>query len=100
MEELNLKKLAKILNYCKNNGVLSLEYGDLKISMAPPEKQVMTPVPQARGSAKQAERIEEQANVQSQFDEAREDLSTLHVEDPVLFEKLQLQGELSEGQEN
>lgn len=93
---ISLKELAKIIKICKNDGVSSLEYGNLKISMITPEKGIMTPAPQASASAKKASQITEKANVQSQYDDVQQVLETLHVEDPVRYEALLMQGALGD----
>ena len=93
---LSLKELAKLIKICKNDGVSSLEYGDLKLSMVVPDQSSMTPAPQARASAKKASQITERASLQSQFNDSQMALETLHVEDPVLHEALLMQGALGE----
>jgi len=92
----SLKELAKLIKICKNDGVSCLEYGNVKISMSSPEKQLMTPAPLARASAKKVSKISESAELQSQYDESRVALETLHVEDPVAYEALLIQGALDE----
>lgn len=97
--ELSLKELAKLIKICKNEGVSSLKYGELQISIGTTENLPMTPKHQARRSAK-AEQVTETANLQSQYDLAREISETLHVEDPVAYESMLINGELGEAKEN
>jgi len=94
MKEITIKDLAKIIKLCKSNGISSLKYGDIEISIAVPEKPAVTSYPQARGSAKKAKIVAEKADLQDQFDRASEDLETLHLEDPAGYEALLIRGEL------
>jgi chemotaxis protein CheY-P-specific phosphatase CheC len=97
---ISVKELAKLIKVCKNEGVSRLKYGDIEVSIGMTENLPMTPSPQARGSAKKAEKIEAKAYLQMQYDEARVLAETLHVEDPAAFEKMLIDGEFSEAKEN
>jgi len=94
--KISLKELAKIIKLCKDNGVSNLEFENLKLRMTDASPQVMTPAPQARGSAKKAKAITEKADLQSQYDVAQVVAETLHVEDPVAYEAMLMRGELGE----
>jgi hypothetical protein len=100
IKPISTKELAKLIKICKNEGVSSLKFGEVHISMTPTENLVMTPSPQARGSAKKAEKITTKASLQMQYDEAQLLAETLHVEDPAAFEKMLIDGEFSEAKEN
>lgn len=97
---ISLKELAKLIKICKTEGVSSLQYGEIQLSMVAPEKPSMTPAPQARGSAKKALEVSEKQDLQTQFDLARESIEVMHVEDPVGFEQALINGELDEAKEN
>ena len=95
----SIKELEKLIKICKNKSV-SLEYGDLKISVAATENSSTTPAPQARVSAKNASQITEIANLQDQYDSARLALETLNIADPSAYEALLIQGALGEEKDN
>ncbi|MFN9976621.1 MAG: hypothetical protein ACK58T_42645 [Phycisphaerae bacterium] len=100
MTKYSLKELATLIKLCKKNGV-SLKYDGLEIlSVDVLSQGSTTPAPQARGSAKKALEVTEKAALQLQFDEAQEIAETLHVEDPVAYERMLIEGELGETKED
>ena len=93
---ITIKELEKLIKICKNMGVSTLEFGNIKISMGSPEQQLMTPAPQVRVSAKKVSQITEKAELQSQLEGNEDALGTMHVEDPSGYEALLMQGALGE----
>lgn len=87
-DKLTIKDIAKLIRLCRANGVSSLKFGVLELSIGTTDHLSITPSPQVRGSAKKAIEVSEIAATQMQFDEAQEMASTLHLEDPLSFEQL------------
>lgn len=100
MSNYSIKELAKLIKLCKTNNVSSLKYDGIELSIGVPSQESMTPAPQARGSAKKALQVTEKSDLQLQFNEAKAIAETLHVEDPVAYERMLIEGELSEAKEN
>lgn len=93
-KSLSVKDLAKLIKVCKENGVSSLRYEGVELSLGDTQSSSRATVPQPRGSAKKAAVIQEKENLQSQYDNAKDVLGTLHLEDPAAFEKMLTQGEI------
>lgn len=95
-KELTVEQVILLIKSCHKHDVLSLDYYGLKLRMAEPEQPAMTPRPQARGLAKKASQIAEDSELQMQFDIAREEISTMHVEDPAGYEEKLIRGEIED----
>lgn len=93
---ISLKELAKLIKICKNNDVEHLKYDGIELRMSSPEKQDMAPVIPAIGSAKNAKDIEAVGILTQQYVNATEEIETLHVENPALYEELRYRGQLED----
>lgn len=95
MTGIDEKSLIKLVKACARLGVHSLEYQGIKIVMG--EKANLPPTPSpAKGIGKKQAEVSDKAELQQQFDFAREHIETLHVEDPVAFEENLIRGEFGE----
>ena len=93
---LDVKDIAKLIRLCKANGVSSLKYEGLELSMAQTDNLAIAPLPQARGSATKALRIAEDVSRQMKFEDSEELISTLMLQDPAAYEQMLAAGELEE----
>lgn len=73
-----------------------LRIGDLIIDCREQSQPRHITAPQARGSDKKAQDIENKSDLQGQFDLAAAIVETLHVEDPAAYEAMMIRGELGE----
>lgn len=94
-DKFSLKELEKLIKICKKQGVSELKHGDFQISFDVPDKASNTPIALAGGSKKTKE-VTEQAHLQEEFNSARDQIDTLHVENPLAYEEALYRGELGE----
>ena len=93
---LEIKDIAKLIKLCKANGVSSLKFEGLELSMTATDNPVNAPLPQARGSAKKALKIAEDVSEQMRFEDSNELVSTLMLQDPAAYEQMLAAGEIEE----
>lgn len=98
---ITLKELAKLIKICNTEGVSSLKFEGIELSLGVAENSFKTPAPQARGSAKKALEVQVKQEQQSFINLAQEMEETLLIEDPSAYERMLINGELKdEGKEN
>lgn len=95
MNEMKPKEALKFIKDCKKLGVTSGKFGNLEFELTPGVPRA--PRPALKASKKQIAATEATSLAQSNFDQAKEQLSMMHVEDPVGFEQALIENELSEG---
>jgi hypothetical protein len=87
----------KLIVACRKNGVTRLKFGTLEIELDHnDETKIRTRAsgPALKASKEEIIAQEERSQLQFQLNEAKDDLSTLHVEDPMAFEKAIVENEL------
>lgn len=95
------KDLIKLIKACKASNVSSLKLGDLELKFGPGDAAPIS-VP-ATGdavetpSAEQLKAIEEQVRLQNNASDADDELAHMQVENPMEFETLLAERELSDG---
>lgn len=85
----------KIIKAAKKLGVRSMKIDNLEFELA--ENSTLASRPTLKVSKKEIKRVAEQNGAQLDFDSAKDDLSMMHVEDPLGFEQALIENELSEG---
>jgi len=94
MIDIQLKDVVKTIKAVKKLGVIRMKLGTLEFELAS-EPSVSRPT--FKVSKKKINEIEARNQLQINFDDAREELSVMHVEDPVGFEAALIQKELEDG---
>lgn len=98
-KEFTLKEIEKLVKLCKKSGVSSLKLGEIEINLSEAASFDSKPRFKARASAK-GKSEEERGQLQAQLNTASDTLETLHLEDPLAYERLLLEGELRETEVN
>lgn len=91
---MELKHAIKVIRAAKKLGVTSMKLGTLKFELGDREPRVSRPT--LKVSAKKCAEIAEKNQLQMDFSEVTEELSTMHVEDPVGFEQALIDKELED----
>ncbi len=98
MTEMNPKMALKFIKDAKKLGVTKGKLGTLEFELTDEttNQQTRAPRPAFKVSKKDIAAADQQVSVQSQYDDARDELSTLHVEDPAAFEQAMIDKELED----
>lgn len=104
MSNLTAQEICSILGACGAAGVAELKFGDLQVSFHRPVEAQMDqtpPVYQPEAAISEihaAQEIEKSSIEQEEFDVKTERLALMMVEDPAQYEKLFLDGELTDAE--
>jgi hypothetical protein len=96
------KNLIEVMLACKASGISSMKCGDLELKFGNTGDAAPISVPETveaveTPSVEQLKEIEELQALQNNADDADDDLATMAIEDPVEFEELLVQRELTDG---
>jgi uncharacterized protein YlxW (UPF0749 family) len=99
MTEIELKSLIKVIKATKKLGVTKLKVGTLEFELKASdenenEKQSRAYRPALKVSKKKAQEQDDRNQLQLNFNDAQQDLSTMHVEDPAGFERALIEQEI------
>ncbi len=89
LEGINTKRLTEVLKKLKKCGVTKIKLGTLEIELNKKDEQITTRAlrPALKVSKREIENQEKRQDAQIQLDDSKEELSTLHVENPLAFEQ-------------
>jgi hypothetical protein len=93
MTEIKLKDAIKVIKAAKKLGVISMKLGTLEFELSNEPRAAR---PALKVSKKEIAKQTDRADAQMQFDDAKEDLSVMHVEDPSGFERALIDQELED----
>lgn len=94
MTEKELKFLLKVIKSTQKLGVKCLKFGSIEFELYDSESPVTRVRPTFKATKKAIAESEEQSDAQMRFDEARDEIAVMHVEDPVGFEQALIEKEL------
>lgn len=89
--EMKPKDIEKVLKLAQKFGVTKIKIGTLEAELVHVPRAVR---PAFKASKKKIREVEEQNDAQLQFDDAKEELAVMHVEDPAGFEAALIDKEL------
>ncbi len=95
MTNMTPKQAMKVIKDAKKLGVTKMKLGTLEFEIK--ESEPRAPRPASKVSKAVIQQMDEKIEVQQQFTEQNDELSTLHVEDPQAFEDAMVRNELEDG---
>ncbi len=97
MTKAELKDAIKLIKIAKKLGVRSMKVDNLEFELA--ETTLAQSGPALKVSKREIKRVVEKNEAQMDFDSAKDDLSIMHVEDPLGFEQALIENELDTNRE-
>ena len=98
MTKNELKDAIKVIKAVKKLGVTKMKFGTLEFEIGPIEPRAVRPA--FKVSEKEIEDMDAKNQLQWKFDEAKDDIASMHVEDPVGYERAIIEQELEDGEGN
>lgn len=86
MSEIPVNELCELIKVSQKCGVSKLKFGTLEVEFENFEEEPARPRPALKVSKKKIEAQTKQLALEQQFSDVKDELSTMHVEDPAGFE--------------
>lgn len=86
---LSVKNLEKLIKFCRNNGVVELNYENMHVKFDNSSPSFQKPSQAVTRNAKKTAKI---AEIQEQYNLVNEELEVSHLEDPAAYEEAIVQG--------
>jgi len=91
----DIKNVEKVMKLAKKYGASQIKIGNIEVVFS--ELEQTAPGPALKVSKKRIAELAQHAIDQNDFDESKDVLSTLHLEDPKAFEQALIENELASG---
>lgn len=93
-QDLNIKEVVKLIRAVKKLGVISMKLGTLEFVL---NAETLAPRYALKVSKEEIDDVDLKNQYQLDFDSAKEELQTMHVEDPLGFERALSENDLEDG---